>query len=137
MSNAALPRNTTRQAEGMLYGEVARTLHRVSGAVIIVFVLVHVIVQAVRQAPMFASASAAAPWLQALQEQNWVHAILFFCIAFHTFHGLKLLACELGLRDSLPDRVLEHRQRERAVRFTRGAALCRHLIVSFTAARFA
>jgi succinate dehydrogenase/fumarate reductase cytochrome b subunit len=82
----------------MLYGEVARMLHRVSGAVIIVFVLVHVIVQAVRQAPMFASASAAAPWLQALQEQNWVHAILFFCIAFHTFHGLKLLACELGLR---------------------------------------
>jgi len=46
--------------------------------------------------PMFASAKAAAPWLQALQEQNWVHAILFFCIAFHTFYGLKLFAGELG-----------------------------------------
>ncbi len=97
MTNAVLPRNTTRQAEGMLYGEVARRLHRASGAVIIVFVLAHVIVQAVRHVPMFASANAAAPWLQALQAQNWVHAILFFCIAFHTFYGLKLLAGELGL----------------------------------------
>lgn len=95
MSNA-LPRNTTRQAEGMLYGEVARTLHRVSGAVIIVFVLAHVIVQAVRHVPMFAAANAGAPWLQTLQQQNWVHAILFFCIAFHTLYGLKLLAGELG-----------------------------------------
>ena len=98
MSNAVLPRNTTRQAEGMLYGEVARRLHRVSGAVIIVFVLVHVVVQAVRHVSMFATVNAAAPWLQALQEQNWVHAILFFCIAFHTFYGLKLLAGELGFR---------------------------------------
>ena len=93
MSNA-LPRNTTRQAEGMLYGEIARMLHRVSGAVIIVFVLVHVIFQALRYVPMFAFANA--PWLQALQQQNWVHAVLFFCIAFHTLYGLKLLAGELG-----------------------------------------
>ena len=96
MSNVALPRNTTRQAEGMQYGEVARMLHRFSGAVIILFVLVHVIVQAVRQVPMFASMNAGAPWLQTVQEQNWVHAILFFCIAFHTLYGLKLLAGELG-----------------------------------------
>ena len=96
MSNATLPRNTTCQAEGMQYGDVARTLHRFSGAVIIVFVLVHVIVQAVRHVPMFASANAAAPWLQTAQGQNWIHAILFFCIAFHTLYGLKLLAGELG-----------------------------------------
>jgi succinate dehydrogenase/fumarate reductase cytochrome b subunit len=94
MSNAVLPRNTTRQAEGMLYGDAARRLHRLSGAVIIVFVLVHVIVQAVRHVPMLAAANA--PWLEALQAQNWVHAILFFCIAFHTLYGLKLLAGELG-----------------------------------------
>ncbi|HEV7822332.1 MAG TPA: hypothetical protein VGO84_14225 [Burkholderiales bacterium] len=94
MSNAVLPRNTTRQAEGMLYGDAARRLHRLSGAVIIVFVLVHVIVQAVRHVPMLAAANA--PWLEALQAQSWVHAILFFCIAFHTLYGLKLLAGELG-----------------------------------------
>jgi len=96
MSNGALPRNTTRQAEGMLYGDAARKLNRVTGSVIVLFVLVHVIVQAVRHVPLFASARAAAPWLQALQQQNWVHAILFFCIAFHTLYGLKLLAGELG-----------------------------------------
>lgn len=96
MGNATLPRNTTRQAEGMQYGDVARTLHRMSGAVIIVFVLVHVIVQAVRNVPMFAAMNAGAPWLQTLQQQNWIHAILFFCIAFHTLYGLKLLAGELG-----------------------------------------
>jgi succinate dehydrogenase/fumarate reductase cytochrome b subunit len=94
MSKATLPRNTTRQAEGMQYGDVARTLHRFSGAVIIVFVLVHVIVQAVRHVPMFAAANA--PWLQTVQQQNWIHAILFFCIVFHTLYGLKLLAGELG-----------------------------------------
>ena len=94
MGNATLPRNTTRQAEGIQYGDVARTLHRFSGAVIILFVLVHVIVQAVRHVPLFAAANA--PWLKTVQEQNWVHAILFFCIAFHTLYGLKLLAGELG-----------------------------------------
>ena len=69
MSKAALPRNTTRQAEGMQYGDVARTLHRFSGAVIIVFVLVHVIVQAVRHVPMFAAMNTGAPWLQTVQQQ--------------------------------------------------------------------
>ena len=94
MSKATLPRNTTRQAEGMQYGDVARMVHRFSGAVIIAFVLVHVIVQAVRHVPVFAAANA--PWLKTVQEQNWVHAILFFCIAFHTLYGLKLLVGELG-----------------------------------------
>jgi succinate dehydrogenase/fumarate reductase cytochrome b subunit len=96
MSKAALPRNTTRQAETMLYGNVSRIIHRLSGAVIIVFVLAHMIVQAVRHVPMFSSAKAGMPWLEAVQQQNWVHAILFFCIVFHTLYGLKLLAGELG-----------------------------------------
>ncbi|MGE5522381.1 MAG: hypothetical protein ACM3SS_01605 [Rhodospirillaceae bacterium] len=98
MTKLALPRNTTRQAESMLYGDVARRMHRASGAIIILFVLVHVIVQAVRHVPIFASANAAAPWLQPLQEQNWIHAILSFAIVFHTLYGLKLLAGELGFR---------------------------------------
>jgi len=98
MTKALLPRNTTRQAEGMSYGEVARILHRVSGAVIVLFVLVHMMVQAVWHVPAFAAAKAAAPWLKPLQEQNWIHAILFFAIAFHTFYGLKLLLGDLGIR---------------------------------------
>jgi len=98
MSAVTLPRNTTRQAESPRYGEIARVLHRISGAVIVVFVLVHVIVQAVLHAPTLASARAAAPWLPALTTQHWVHAILYFSIVFHTLHGLKLLALELGAR---------------------------------------
>ncbi len=98
MRKLTLPRNTTRQAETMLYGDIARQVHRASGAVIIVFMLVHMVVQAVRHVPMFASAKAAVPWLEPLQEQNWIHAILFFAIVFHTLYGLKLLAGELGFR---------------------------------------
>ena len=119
----------------MQYGNVARTLHRFSGAVIIVFVLVHVIVQAVRHVPMFAPVNA--PWLQTVQEQNWVHAILFFCIAFHTLYGLKLLVGRTGFQYPLPDRVLGHRRRQRAVCIEGDAPLCRHLIALCTAARLA
>ncbi len=96
MSKLALPRNTTRQAEAILYGDLARRIHRVSGVIIILFVLVHVIVQVVNHVPMFGATKAAAPWLQPLQEQNWIHAILLFAVVFHTLHGLKLLAGELG-----------------------------------------
>jgi succinate dehydrogenase/fumarate reductase cytochrome b subunit len=98
MSVAVLPRNTTRQAETTRYGEIARVLHRISGAVIVVFVLAHVVVQAILHAPALASAKAAAPWLPALTTQHWIHAILYFSIVFHTLHGLRLLANELGAR---------------------------------------
>ena len=38
MSSAAtLPRNTTRQAEGPLHGNIARLLHRFTGTVIVLF----------------------------------------------------------------------------------------------------
>jgi succinate dehydrogenase/fumarate reductase cytochrome b subunit len=94
----ALPRNTTRQSQGIQYGTAARLLHRFTGTVIVLFVLVHVIVQAVRHAPMLASASARAPWLEPLQQQPWIHAVLYFSIVFHTLYGLKLLAGDLGLR---------------------------------------
>jgi succinate dehydrogenase/fumarate reductase cytochrome b subunit len=100
MSKTSLPRNTTHQAELMLYGDIARTLHRVSGIVIVLFTLIHVLVQTIWHVPVFATTKAAAPWLQTLQEQNWIHAILFFCIAFHTFYGLKLLIGEIGVQVS-------------------------------------
>ncbi len=96
MSKLALPRNTTMQAEAIPYGDLARRFHRASGVIIILFVLVHVIVQAVEHVPMFESVKATALWLQPLQKQNWIHAILLFAIVFHTLHGLKLLAGELG-----------------------------------------
>jgi len=94
----ALPRNTTHQSEGLLIGEVARVLHRASGAVIVVFVLVHVAAQAVLHVPALGGARAAMPWLPALQSQHWIHAALYASIVFHTLHGLRLLASEIGLR---------------------------------------
>ena len=94
----ALPRNTTRQAEALLHGEIARILHRITGAVVVIFVLVHVFAKAVLHAPALASLKAGAPWLPVLQSQHWIHAVLYFSIAFHTLYGLKLLAVDLGAR---------------------------------------
>src|SRR6476661_7875616 len=93
-----LPRNTTQQAEKALHGNIARWLHRITGMVIVVFVLVHVIAQSVLHVPSLASTRAGAPWLPMVQSQHWVHAILYFSIVFHTLYGLKLLVSELGLR---------------------------------------
>jgi succinate dehydrogenase/fumarate reductase cytochrome b subunit len=93
-----LPRNTTRQAEKPLHGNIARWLHRITGTVIVLFVLVHVIAQSVLHVPALASMKAGAPWLPVVQSQHWVHAILYFSIAFHTLYGIKLLVSELGFR---------------------------------------
>lgn len=92
-----LPRNTTRQAEQPLYGNIARLLHRITGTVIVLFVLVHVIAQSVLHVPAFGTVKSATPWLPLVQSQHWVHALLYFSIAFHTLYGLKLLMSELGL----------------------------------------
>ncbi|MCC6534402.1 MAG: hypothetical protein IT531_17760 [Burkholderiales bacterium] len=94
----ALPRNTTRQSESMLLGDAARVLHRLSGTVIVVFVLVHVAAQAVLRAPALAGWNAAMPWLPVVQNQPWIHAVLYFSIVFHALYGLRLLATELGAR---------------------------------------
>ena len=93
-----LPRNTTEQAEKPLHGNIARWLHRITGTVIVVFVLVHVMAQAVIHAPALTSTKAAATWLPIVQSQHWVHALLYFSLAFHTLYGLKLLVSELGIK---------------------------------------
>ena len=93
-----LPRNTTRQAEKPLHGNIARWLHRITGTVIVLFVLVHVVAQTILHVPGFASIKAGMPWLPAVQSQHWVHALLYFSIVFHTLYGLKLLVTELGWR---------------------------------------
>lgn len=99
MSRAAtLPRNTTRQSQGLVHGQVARLLHRFTGTVIVLFVLAHVVVQAIRHAPALAALDARAPWLVPLQQQAWIHAILYFSIVFHTLYGIRLLAGDLGMR---------------------------------------
>lgn len=99
MNNAIpLPRDTTRQAEALLHGEIARSLHRITGAVVVIFVLVHVMAQAVLHVPAFASLKAGASWLPIVQSQHWIPAVLYFSIVFHTLYGLKLLAVEVGAK---------------------------------------
>lgn len=98
MSAATLPRNTTRQAEGPLHGNIARWLHRITGTVIVVFVLVHVTAQAILHAPALAAMKTGMPWLPGAQSQHWVHAALYSSILFHTLYGLKLVLTELGMR---------------------------------------
>lgn len=97
--SAALPRDTTHQSEGVLVGEIARVIHRVTGAVIIVFVVVHVIGQAALHAPLMAAMK---PMAEAgypvAQRQHWIHALLYASIVFHTLYGLRLVASEVGLR---------------------------------------
>ena len=93
-----MPRNTTRQAEGMVIGRVARTLNRASGMAVVAFVLAHVVAESIRHVPALGPANAALPWLPTLQDQPWIHALLYFAIAFHTLYGLKLLAGDLGMR---------------------------------------
>jgi succinate dehydrogenase/fumarate reductase cytochrome b subunit len=99
----AIPRNTTRQAEGALLGNVARLAHRISGAIVVVFVLMHVVVQMIRHVPLFAPLNAAMPWLGPLQHIAVVHAVLYAAVAFHTLYGLRLMAGEVGF--SVPYRA--------------------------------
>ncbi|RPI44657.1 MAG: hypothetical protein EHM59_12250 [Betaproteobacteria bacterium] len=97
--SVALPRNTTNQTEGWLVGDIARVLHRVTGGVIVVFVLVHVAAQAALHAPAMAAVkSSVGTWLPIAQSQHWVHAVLYFSLVFHTLYGLRLVASELGAR---------------------------------------
>ena len=94
----ALPRNTTQQAEKPLHGNIARWLHRITGTVIVLFVLVHVVAQTILHVPGFSAIKEGMPWLPAAQSQHWVHALLYFSIVFHTLYGLKLLVTEIGFR---------------------------------------
>lgn len=97
-SSLTLPRNTTQQAEKPLQGNIARWLHRITGTVVVVFVLVHVVAQSILHVPAFAGVKAGMPWLPTVQSQHWVHAVLYFSIVFHTLYGLKLFASETGIR---------------------------------------
>jgi len=93
---AILPRNSTRQADALRYGNIARLTNRITGVVIVGFVTVHVLVQAMVHSGWFGEAVARSQFLLDLQQVPLVHAILFFSIAFHTLWGMKLFLGDLG-----------------------------------------
>jgi succinate dehydrogenase/fumarate reductase cytochrome b subunit len=75
---------------------VSRLTNRFTGVVIVGFVLVHVIVQALLHVEGWRETFGQFAWLYAIQQMPVVHATLYFSIAFHTLYGLKLIAGDLG-----------------------------------------
>ena len=95
-----LPRDSTRQAEGLLYGRLNKTLNRWAGLVILLFLVVHLIGVASVRTDVFSGISELAPWLVGVHQSTWVRAVLFTAIAFHFLHSLKLVLMDLGMRVS-------------------------------------
>lgn len=93
-----LPRDTTRQGQGILYGRLARTINRWTGLIILAFVIVHIAVQAFTRVAAFAAVSDEMPWLISIQNVPAVHALVYAAVVFHTLYGLKLVALDLGMR---------------------------------------
>ncbi|GGE37928.1 hypothetical protein GCM10007276_14190 [Agaricicola taiwanensis] len=93
---ATLPRNGTHQADTLLYGRMSRLTNRFSGIVIIGFVLIHVVVQALLHVEGWRETYSQHTWLYSIQNVPLVHAVLYFSIAFHTLYSLKLIAGDLG-----------------------------------------
>lgn len=96
-----LPRDTTRQSQGILYGPLSKRINRICGSFIVAFVLVHVVGLAVVYWSALKPILNLMPWLDGINRRSWFHAVyalLFPAIAFHTLYSLKLIAMDLGLR---------------------------------------
>ncbi len=93
-----LPRDSTRQAEGLLLGEIGRVLNRWSGLVILAFVAVHVVGQAALRVDALYPLLTVAPLLASFQGDAWVRALLFASATYHSLYGARLIALELGAR---------------------------------------
>ena len=96
-----LPRDTTRQAKGLVYGWLSKLINRVCGMFIAAFLAVHVGSLAIINVKALRPVLDILPWLAHIHEQGWFHvfyAFLFVALAFHTLYSLKLIAMDLGLR---------------------------------------
>jgi len=91
-----LPRDTSRQGQGILYGRLAQKLNRWSGIIILAFVIVHLAVQAIVHVTILRPMKDAMPWLIPIQNVPAVHAVLYAAIVFHTLYGFRLIAADLG-----------------------------------------
>lgn len=96
-----LPRDTTRQSHGILYGPLSKRINRICGSFIVAFVVVHVVGLAVVHWSALKPILDAMPWLDGVNRRGWFHAVyalLFPAVVFHTLYSLKLVALDLGLR---------------------------------------
>jgi succinate dehydrogenase/fumarate reductase cytochrome b subunit len=100
-SELKLPRDSTRQSQGILYGPLSKRINRSCGGVIIAFVIVHVVGLAVVYWGALKPVLHALPWLDGVNHRTWFHAIYFVvfpAVVFHTLYSLKLIAMDFGLR---------------------------------------
>lgn len=94
----ALPRDTTRQSETLLYGVWAYRMNRWSGLLIVAYLLLHLLGQAVLNVEGLRGFLPAFVFFSVFQYLPWVRAVLFASITFHLFYGLNLIALDLGAR---------------------------------------
>jgi succinate dehydrogenase/fumarate reductase cytochrome b subunit len=94
----ALPRDTTRQSEKVLYGLIASRINRWSGITILAYLSLHLVGQAIVNVREFRGLFSVAGFLAVFQYEPWVRAILFAAIMFHLLFGLHLIALDLGVR---------------------------------------
>lgn len=93
-----LPRDTTRQSETLLYGVLAYRMNRWSGLLIIAYLSLHLLGQAVLRVGELREFLPTFAFLSVFQYWPWVRALLFASITFHFFYGLNLIALDLGAR---------------------------------------
>ena len=96
-----LPRDTTRQSQGPVYGWLSKLINRITGLIIVGFLALHVGGLAVVHVGFLRPVLDLVPWLADVAEQSWFnvfYAFLFVAITFHTLYSLKLIAMDLGLR---------------------------------------
>jgi succinate dehydrogenase/fumarate reductase cytochrome b subunit len=94
----SLPRVTTRQSETMLYGAVASRINRWSGIMILAYLSLHLVGQAILNVREFRGLFSVLGFLAVFQYEPWVRAILFSSIMFHLLFGVYLIALDLGVR---------------------------------------
>jgi succinate dehydrogenase hydrophobic anchor subunit len=96
-----LPRDTTRQSQGLVYGWLSKLINRITGLIIVAFLAVHVGGLAIVHVDALRPVLNVVPWLADVHEQSWFnvfYAFLFVAITFHTLYSLKLIAMDLGIR---------------------------------------
>jgi succinate dehydrogenase/fumarate reductase cytochrome b subunit len=98
-----LPRDTTRQSQGIVYGQLSKRINRISGSFLVLFVMVHVVGLAVVYWEPLKPILHLVPWLDGVDRRPWfrgVYALVFSAVGYHTLYSLKLIAMDFGWRVS-------------------------------------
>lgn len=96
-----LPRDTTQQSRGIVYGSLSKRINRICGSFLVLFVMVHVAGLAVVYWEPLEPVLQLLPWLDGVEHRAWfrgIYALLFPAVVYHTLYSLKLVAMDFGWR---------------------------------------